>query len=165
LKLVTHVVVGAGAAVFTSAHLGCGIHLVAVAGAVGALAQYLVDGLGHERVGAFPRRTAATHSPEGATVLSLLLWVATVALAYQAGLNPAPPCALALGLAVWLAAMSHLALDLVTEGGVYPSLRSRRRVRLLGLPYDDPLLNAATQLIGAALIVASMAKLGFIPLR
>jgi len=165
VKLVTHVIVGAGVAVFASAHLGCGLQFVAVAGAAGTVIQYLVDMLGHERVGAVPRRTEATHSPEGATFLSLLVWVAAVAVSYQAGWGLTLACALALGLAVWLAAMSHLALDLVTEGGVYPSLRSRRRVRLLGLPYDDPLVNGATQLVGAVLIVASMAKLGFIPLK
>jgi membrane-bound metal-dependent hydrolase YbcI (DUF457 family) len=165
VKLATHVVVGAGVAIFASTHLGCGLPLVAVAGAAGTMIQYLVDMLGHERVGAVPRRTEATHSPEGATFLSLLVWVAAVAVSYQAGWGLSPACALALGPAVWLAAMSHLALDLVTEGGVYASLRSRRRVRILGLPYDDPLLNGATQLIGAALIVASMAKLGLIPLR
>jgi membrane-bound metal-dependent hydrolase YbcI (DUF457 family) len=164
VKLATHVIVGAGVAVFTSTHLGCGLQFVAVSGVAGAAIQYLVDMLGHERVGAVPRRTEATHSPEGATFLSLLVWVAVAVLSHQAGWGLSPACALVLGLAVWLAAMSHLALDLVTEGGVYASLRSRRRVRLLGLPYDDPLLNGATQLLGAALIVASMAKLGFIPL-
>lgn len=165
MKLVTHVIVGVGVAVLTSAHLGCGLHLVAISGVAGAVAQYLVDGLGHERVGAVPRRTAATHSPEGATFLSLLLWVATAVLAYQAGLNPAPACTLTLGLAIWLATLSHLALDLVTEGGVYTSIRSGRRVKLLSLPYDDPLLNGAVQLIGAAMIAASMAELGLVPMR
>lgn len=164
MKLATHVIVGAGVAVFTSTHLGCGLQLVAVSGAAGAAIQYLVDMLGHERVGAVPRRTEATHSPEGATFLSLLVWAASVAVSYQAGWGLTLACTLAMGLAVWLAAMSHLALDLVTEGGVYPSLRSRKRVKILGFPYDDPLLNGATQLLGAALMVASMAKLGLIPL-
>ncbi len=163
MKLATHVIVGAGVAVFASAHLGCGLPLVAVSGAAGAAIQYLVDMLGHERVGAVPRRTEATHSPEGATFLSLLVWATAAAVSYQAGWGLSLACALAMGLAAWLAAMSHLALDLVTEGGVYPSLRSRRRVKILGFPYDDPLLNGTTQLLGAALIVASMAKLGFIP--
>jgi hypothetical protein len=164
LKFVTHVIVGAGVAAFVAAYMGCSIGCVAVSIAAGAAAQGLVDQFGHESVGVIPRRIAVTHSPDGATILSLLLWVGTAIVFYQVGVLTSLADVLVMGLAVWLAVMSHLILDLVTEGGIYVSLRSNRRVKLFGFPYNNVMANRMAQFIGMALLMAAMAKVASMPL-
>jgi hypothetical protein len=164
LKFVTHVIVGVGVAAFVATYTGCSIGCVAVSIAAGATAQGLVDQFGHESVGVIPRRIAVTHSPDGATILSLLLWVGTAIVFYQVGVLASLADVLVMGLAVWLATMSHLVLDLVTEGGIYVSLRSDRRVKLFGFPYNNVMANRMAQFIGMALLVAAMAKVASVPL-
>ncbi len=163
MKFVTHLIVGAGVAAFVAAYTGCSIGCVAVSIVVGATAQGLVDQFGHESVGAIPRRIAVTHSPDGATILSLLLWVGTAIVFYQVGMLTSLADVLVMGLAVWLAVMSHLVLDLVTEGGIYVSLRSDRRVKLFGFPYNNVMANRMAQFLGMALLVAAMAKVVSVP--
>jgi hypothetical protein len=113
----------------------------------------LIDILGHTRMGDTPVRSFVTHSIFTAPVWGGLVGVASVLIPYSI-LKIDPNSALtflALTTGV-IVAYSHLFLDALTEAGVY---FGRRRIAIAHFRYDNPLVNLASAMIGAALLIAS----------
>ncbi len=146
LRLYTHIAVGSSTAIIISTLLGLGARDALYAALAAALANLLIDRLGHEK-GPVPRRRPLLHSPLGPPLATL---AATPLLAAA----PNPPLA---AIAALAGAYTHLPLDAVTEGGIYTGPgRRAKRVRLARLPYDHPTANTlatlAATLPAAALI-------------
>ena len=152
MKLVTHVVFGAG--------LGYAI-LASMPGSFGALVDgvlavalsyavnYLIDVLGHGRRNGWSVRSPVTHSvftaPLWGAAVGYLVWLASASLGLSGPSLEWPPVILGV-----VAACSHLLLDSMTEGGVY---FTTRRIALAHFSNGNLLLNAAFVLSGIALFL------------
>ncbi len=157
MKLATHVSVGFSVAAALAVLLGCSVSCAWYAGFTAALINIAVDMLGHEVRGGRPRRTAFSHSLVGPLAFSL---------AFILPVFLAPPWeALAATISILGGAYTHLLLDAVTEGGIYPYWPlSRRRWRLAGLRYNHVAANTAAILSGALLLAAALAARGLLTL-
>lgn len=145
MKLATH-------AVFTAGILALILRAVGVepwralweAWAVSILANVVIDFLGHRG----RRRSPLTHTP-----LRSLAWGA---------LSSAPAVYLAHSylplLAGALAGPLHLALDVVTEHGIYICNPKCRRFALAHVRYNDPLANALAVLLGIGSMYLALAR-------
>ncbi len=143
-------VFGSGLAGAAAAALGCGALCVALSALLAGVLNALIDAGGHERRGRYVYRARLTHSLETVAPLS---FAAGLLAALSLG---APPLeALAAAAATALGALSHLALDAVTPGGVYAL---GRRVRLPLFNWDSPEPNLAFTVAGVMLLAYSLAR-------
>jgi len=133
---------------------------------VGAHLQTLTDMIGHES--GYGRRSFFMHSIIPAIIYFIL---ATAFFSAVTMIVYAPPpitrffdepilvdddmrtvlgYSVRLGILAAWTHISHLLLDLVTEGGIY--LTPSKRIYILGLPYDSEAANAAVKLLSFALL-------------
>ena len=147
MRLYTHLAVGSSTAATLALLAGLGARDALIAAVAAALANLLIDRLGHEK-GPVPRRKPLLHSPPGPLLATL----------------PAAPLLLAAGnpaiatLAALAGAYTHLPLDAVTESGIYtrPGRRAKR-LRLARLPYNHPAANTAATLAATLTLLATLA--------
>jgi len=149
MKMLTHIVFGAGAAAFFSPELAVDQRLL-VAAVLSLLVNPVIDELGHVVRKGFIARSPITHS-----VFTAPLWGGGVG--YLLGL-----VLLELGwvtMSLWVVlmvtgavvALSHLFLDALTERGVY---FLTKRIALAHFGTRNILLNGAFSIAGLILIVA-----------
>ena len=140
MKLSTHIITGASAAAMV-AILVSGLSKELITSVVLAiLINWLID-LGHVRGRYGPRRSAFTHSLMGVTAVSLIVYVAFYLI------KNISPLSIDVDLTVLIAmevcGLTHLFLDSLTEGGIYPLWPfSGRRYALAHIDYDDPIANS-----------------------
>ncbi len=157
MKLATHVSVGFSVAAALAVLFGCSVSCAWYTGLAAALVNIAVDMLGHEVKGGIPRRTAFSHSLVGPFFFSL-------AFILPALLAP-PHEAVAATISILGGVYTHLLLDAVTEGGIYPYWPfSRRRWRLAGLRYNHVAANTVAILSGALLLAVALAMRGLLAL-
>ena len=140
MKLVTHNAVGLGVAAMVSSLLGCSVGCVIASSLLGVIAQNIIDSFSHEHRGRYTRRTKLLHSVEGATVLAVVLGGLIAG-----SLNFKAADTIGLLVALEASVLSHLLLDSLTPDGVYVL---GRRVTLARIPYNDPEVNIALQVLG-----------------
>ncbi|AEM38904.1 hypothetical protein Pyrfu_1036 [Pyrolobus fumarii 1A] len=149
MKLATHVAFSSSIAAALALLAGCPASCAWYAAWSSALVNIALDLLGHEVRGGRPRRTAFSHSFVGPLAFSTVFMTSAL-------LAP-PPEALAAIIAILVGSYSHLALDAVTEGGVYPYWPlSSKRWRLASLPYNHPTANKLAMLMGALALLTSL---------
>ncbi len=155
MKLRTHIVfsfvVGYGLLRLLGAGIRCGV-VVSVATSV---AVNLIVDAGHAVRGRLRVRSYLTHSPAGIWV-PLLVSLLPYVLARWTGLGVSvgPALLLAAGFASFA---SHLALDMLTESGVY--LTPRKRVALAHFRYDglaDTVFFAVSVILAALIMGADV---------
>ena len=135
MKRVTHIIAGLCLATAVALCMDPSIPRAIAAGFLGSLVNYIIDAIGHRG----PRRTPATHSILGASLLSLALLSPLIALYIIFSI---PALSLGLVLGVWVAALSHILFDSLTASGTYPLYPwIRKRFRLARARYDDPVAN------------------------
>ncbi len=147
MKLSTHVAVGGSLSAAAALLLGCSLPCAWYAAFSSMLVNIGMDVLGHESR-PVPRRTRLSHSPVGPLLFAIPLLLPLLEAPVRE--------ALAAAVALLLGAYSHLVLDAVTEGGVYRSPFSPRRVRIASYPYNHPLLNNLAVALSALLLAAAL---------
>ncbi len=143
-------VFGSGLAGASAAILGCGALCVLLSALLAGVLNALIDAGGHERRGRYVYRTKLTHSLETVAPLGFASGL-LAALALEAGTLEA----LVAASATAVGALSHLALDAVTPGGVYAF---GRRVRLPLFNWDSPEPNLAFTVAGVMLLAYSLVR-------
>jgi len=116
----------------------------------------LIDGVGHARGGAVPRRTWASHSIVTAPLWGAAAW-ALVLVVPSAFVGVFPPDLLMLWFFTSLgviAGWSHLLLDWITEGAVF-AFDGKRRA-LAHFSYHNRLLNLWFSALGIALLLVAI---------
>jgi len=148
MKMLTHIVFGAGAAAFFSPELAVDQRLL-VAAVLSLLVNPVIDELGHVVRKGFIARSPITHS-----VFTAPLWGAGAGYILGLAASELGPITLSLWTVLIFAgvvvALSHLFLDALTERGVY---FLTRRVALAHFRTGNMLLNGAFLIAGLILIV------------
>jgi membrane-bound metal-dependent hydrolase YbcI (DUF457 family) len=150
MKLLTHVVFGAGSAfAFLSSILdGGAIGAVTVGIAAIALSvsvNYVIDELGHSRGDGLSVRSPLTHS-----VFTAPMWGGSVAYVVWLATSRAAGLEVPLVAAGGVVALVHLLLDSMTEGGVF---YTTGRVALAHFGNDNAVLNWAFVVLGALMLL------------
>ena len=156
MKLVAHYVFSAGLLLFT-------VRFVAPEALffLGALwsafaVNWAIDRLGHENANGHPRRAFATHSVFTAPWVGIIVTVLPVLIGVEAAgshvIPYLPPMAFSLAVLALvgvIAALSHLFLDALTEGGIYT--KPHHRVALAHMHYNSVAGNGLAILAGLVL--------------
>jgi membrane-bound metal-dependent hydrolase YbcI (DUF457 family) len=150
MKRSTHVIFSAGLASYVSKIVGLPLHDIALIAMFAGVMQYIIDAVSHETIYAgnrkIVRRTPLFHSPSGALVIAVAF---SVLISYI--LKPGPAAIAAIFVVMLISSFSHLALDLLTEKGIYVHGRRVRRKRWAST--RNPLLNFLFSALGLLLLV------------
>jgi len=109
-----------------------------------------MDHLGHERKGFWTRRTWVTHSIFTGSALGIVLGIL---LAFGFQYANLPFSFVVFALQGFVSALSHLFLDVITEGGIFIFTK---RFALAHFRYNNPFLNTGFALLGIFLLVLSL---------
>ena len=149
MKMLTHIVFGAGAAAFFSPELAVDQRLL-VAAVLSLLVNPVIDELGHVVRKGFVARSPITHS-----VFTAPLWGAGAGYILGLAASELGPITLSLWTVLIFAgvvvALSHLLLDALTERGVY---FLTKRIALAHFRTGNGLLNGAFLTFGLLLMIA-----------
>ena len=159
MKLHTHYVFSAGLLSLIGVITGHSFFASAfVGGVISVFGNSLIDGIGHEvvntRHGEIIRRTPLTHTVPRSVFWGLVATAPLVAIAYFLVSHSLFPSVLELLLVDGaIVGLSHLALDVFTEKGIYVK-RDGRWVRfaLAHFRYNDPFANGVAMLVGAVML-------------
>lgn len=149
MKTLTHVVFGFGAAISVMSFLGGSLEESLFISVLAAGMHPIIDRYSHARGRRGVYRTRLLHSFE--TLIPLAL-----AAGFLVGSGMGTAQAIRASLAFAASAASHLALDMLTPGGVF---LAGRRVRYPVFRWDDPLANTGFSAIGVLLSVAAVASM------
>ena len=143
MKVHTHMALGFGASLLVLSLLGAPWWEAAYISILAAGIHPFIDRFSHGRKGGSVYRTKLLHSFETLIPLS-------AAIGFIIGFPLGPPSAFKASIAFVASALSHLASDMMTPGGVYVG---GRRVRLPLFAWDDPLVNMGFFAIGIVMAV------------
>ncbi|HID41810.1 MAG TPA: metal-dependent hydrolase [Pyrodictium sp.] len=159
MKLRTHVITGFSLAVSTALYTGFDATGAFMLGVLGGVVNIVIDLPGHK----YRRRTPWSHSFLGASLIALVVYtiIYILALMEPSSVDIVAGNELASYISVLAASWSHLLLDMVTEGGIFPWWPFRRsRLRLAMLNYDDPMANSIAILASVALLLHAVGVAG-----
>jgi hypothetical protein len=149
MRMVTHIAFNLGLLTLVSSLFSQFGDALSTSAVVSALSNALIDGVGHEYRGRFPRRTPVSHTLPRSILWSLVSIVPVVvylAVDHQHLI----PLALIQGT---LSGPLHMLLDSLTERGIYVRRNGEwRRFALAHFRYDNPALNLAFILTGLLMV-------------
>jgi len=100
------------------------------------------------------RRTPWTHSIIGATIISIAISIAITIAIESIGIGLEPETHLVITTTCFSIALLHIALDMLTAGGVYLLWPfNKKRYSLLKIPYNDKTINILITLLSTTIIL------------